>query len=129
MKIRFSYECDSGHRWFKERDEEALEPLEDTYCPDGHEAVICRKERPANIVSVCIRPLERRSANRPSDGFDVGVFQVCLIDVNDFLFWISEAMNAETAIKRANLLIGKSPEESLRLIDRLKMGGQHISKP
>ena len=53
------YQCDLGHEWTVSARQGALERVEDTFCAEGHEAVTCREEPPADRVQLLLRPAAR----------------------------------------------------------------------
>jgi hypothetical protein len=59
MKVYRSYWCDFGHTWEVYVDEDALETEADVICPQGHEAVTCKTEIPADLVRLTILPAAR----------------------------------------------------------------------
>lgn len=58
MKEYRHYGCDCNHSWVLMRESDALELLEDTFCPWGHEAIFLRKRVPTRSLQVSIRPAE-----------------------------------------------------------------------
>lgn len=119
MKINFSYECDHGHVWSVFRDEDAPETDAESKCQDGHPAVTCRKEYPSDIVVITISPAQRFSASRKNDTYDAGLFVVAASNIRGEPVWASKKIVASKANQLVALLIGKTPQEALGIIDRL----------
>lgn len=59
MRVYRSYRCEFGHHWELERKKGEPERVEDTCCPEGHEAVTCQEDEPADEVQVLLRPAAR----------------------------------------------------------------------
>jgi hypothetical protein len=59
MQVFRVYRCDFGHEWVIHKGESVPEDERDVVCPEGHEAVTCHAEYPADEVQVLIRPAAR----------------------------------------------------------------------
>lgn len=59
MKASWLYCCDFGHTWTRYREEDASEMPGDNVCPEGHEAVVLRKQPMLDMVQIAIRPAAR----------------------------------------------------------------------
>ena len=61
MFVHRRYTCDFGHQWIVRRLGGEAEQTGDAICPEGHEAVTCQLEVPADEVQVLLRPAARVS--------------------------------------------------------------------
>lgn len=59
MRVYRCYRCDFGHHWEVEREKDEPERADDTRCSEGHEAVTCNEEEPADEVQIVLRPAAR----------------------------------------------------------------------
>jgi len=59
MRLFRSYQCDEGHHWVVQRQENENERPSDSICPEGHPAITCRVELPVDDVQILISPAAR----------------------------------------------------------------------
>ena len=59
MRLFRSYQCDEGHHWVVQRQENENEQPSDTICPEGHPAITCQVEPPVDDVQILISPAAR----------------------------------------------------------------------
>jgi hypothetical protein len=59
MKVFRNYHCDFGHNWEVYVDENTPETETDCRCTEGHEAITCSTEIPADLVQLTICPAMR----------------------------------------------------------------------
>ena len=59
MRVFREYRCDFGHRWTVTGQQGTPEKPEDAICPEGHAAVTCSEQPPADRVQILIRPAAR----------------------------------------------------------------------
>ena len=59
MRVFRSYQCDEGHHWIVQRQDNENEQPSDAICPEGHPAVTCRIEPSVDDVQILISPAAR----------------------------------------------------------------------
>jgi hypothetical protein len=121
MRVQWDYACDFGHQWSFFRDEHAEERPQDRFCPEGHEYVTLHKARPADLLSVMLRPVafvdEVTGKVRPSDTHFA--YRILLVDREDREVRTSErGYELEEALELAKRFLGREKERALLLWDR-----------
>jgi hypothetical protein len=59
MRVYRRYRCEHGHEWTVTTKQDIPEGTPQTYCPEGHKAITCNEELPADEVQVLLRPAAR----------------------------------------------------------------------
>src|SRR5688572_26726715 len=59
MRVHRLYHCDFGHHWTVVSQQGTPEKAEDRFCLEGHEAVTCNEQLPADRVQLLLRPAAR----------------------------------------------------------------------
>jgi len=111
MKIYKRYRCDKGHEWtvYVHRDDN--EQPEDAQCPDGHIAVTCNEEEPADEVQVLLRSAARIVDSTKGQVWLSGRYFLVLLDNQAQELGVSrENYSWEDVVKLAALFKGKSKD-------------------
>lgn len=113
------YRCDEGHEWTLCRDSNEAERKPDGLCPQGHEAVTCSKELPADEVQVVLRPAARIVDAARGQVWHAGTYWLVLLDRADVELCVSrERYSWDDVIRLAGLFRGSSRERALLLWQR-----------
>jgi hypothetical protein len=114
MRIFRVYRCDFGHQWTVMCQQGDPEEAEDTCCPEGHEAVTCNEELPADEVQVLLRPAARIVDRVTEKVWLTGRYFLVLFDRTDRELCVSkEHYTWDQAIKLAGLFKGKPESRAL----------------
>ena len=82
MKSHFRYRCDFGHQWTISRDPLAPEDPKNPLCPEGHEAVTCQAEEPADEVQIFLQPAARIVDRVRGQKIDAGHYRLIVADLS-----------------------------------------------
>ena len=114
MRAYRRYRCDHGHEWTVITEEQTEEAASETVCPEGHEAVTCNEELPADEVQVLVRPAARIVDRVTGAVAASGRYYLVLLDRNDReLCASSEHFSWQEAVKLAGLFRGKDANRAL----------------
>jgi hypothetical protein len=114
MRVYRRYRCDHGHEWTVTTREGEPESAQDVQCPEGHEAVTCNEEQPADEVQIVLRPATRIVDRVTGKTWDAGRYFVALLDRADQELCVSsEHYTWEEATKLAGLFKGKDESRAL----------------
>lgn len=114
MRVYRRYRCDHGHEWTVTRRQGAPEEVADTRCPEGHEAVTCNEELPADEVQVLFRPAARIVDLVTGKVWHSGQYYVVLLDRADQELCMSRAHYTwDEAARIASLFRGKDKSRAL----------------
>ena len=83
MRVYRTYRCDFGHRWGVAGQTDVPESARDAVCADGHEAVTCQEEFPADEIQVLLRPAARVVDRVTGQVRDGGKYFLVLLDHAD----------------------------------------------
>ncbi len=119
MRVYRRYRCDFGHQWIVQRKQGEAESPEDVNCPEGHEAVTCNEEEPADEVQIVLRPAARVVDRAKGQLGLEGRYWLVLLDRAGAELCSSTAHYSwEQAIRLAELFRGKSPDRALQWWNR-----------
>jgi hypothetical protein len=119
MNVRWVYSCDFGHDWAFFRDEHAEEKPEDLVCPHGHPAVALRKDRPADLLTMVIRPTATEDPVKPEKLYGEGYYQLVLVNRDGVQERASKkAYPLQDILKLCERFAGRLRERVLLLWDR-----------
>ncbi|RMG95521.1 MAG: hypothetical protein D6705_13455 [Deltaproteobacteria bacterium] len=110
------YHCDYGHEWTVATHEGEPEFAQDVQCPEGHEAVTCNEEVPADEVQIVLRPAARIVDRVTGQVWYAGRYYVVLLDRADQELCASRKHYTwEEATKLAEMFKGKDESRALDL--------------
>jgi hypothetical protein len=113
MEVLRRYRCDHGHEWRVVVHEGDPEFPEHTRCPEGHEAVTCVEERPADEVQILIRPAARIVDSVTGQLADDGKYRFILLDRDGGTVEQSSNLYTwEEAVALGRLFRGKTVERA-----------------
>lgn len=114
MRVYRRYRCDQGHEWTVTTREGEPEAAQDIRCTEGHEAVTCNEEQPADEVQIVLRPAARIVDRVTGKTRDAGRYFVALLDRADQELCVSnEHYTWDEATKLAGLFKGKDESRAL----------------
>jgi hypothetical protein len=114
MRVYREYRCDHGHEWTVTSREGAPELAQHTQCPEGHEAVTCSEQQPADEVQIVLRPAARIVDRVTGQTQHQGRYFVALLDRADQELCVStEHYTWEEAVMLANLFKGKDASRAM----------------
>jgi hypothetical protein len=114
MRVYRRYRCDFGHEWTLPRQDDEPERKEDTYCPEGHEAVTCKEEQPADEVQVLLRPAARIVDRVKGQVALSGRYWLLLLDRFDKTLCVSSRdYSWDEAVRLAGLFKGKDHVQAM----------------
>lgn len=116
MRVYRRYRCDHGHEWTVATQQDKVEGAADVVCPEGHEAVTCNEEFPADEVQVLLRPAARVVDRVTGMVSGSGRYFLILLDHADReLCASSKDFSWDDAVKLAGLFKGKDAARALEL--------------
>ena len=119
MDVYRTYRCDFGHKWSVRRSKTQGERPEDTRCPEGHEAITCQVEEPADEVQILIQPAARIVDPVKRQVVEQNKFRLVLLDrTGAELRRSSETYSWDEVIKMSALFRGKTAEHATKWWDR-----------
>lgn len=114
MRVYRVYHCDFGHQWTVTSQQGEPEKVEDTCCSEGHEAVTCNEELPADEVQILLRPAARIVDSVTGQVWLSARYFVVLLDRADQEICVSmEHYSWDESIKLAELFKGKDKARAL----------------
>lgn len=114
MRVYRRYHCDHGHDWTVTTREGEPESAQDVHCPEGHEAVTCNEEQPADEVQFVLRPATRIVDRVTGRTWDAGRYFVALLDRADRELCVSrEHYSWAEATKLAGMIKGQDESRAL----------------
>jgi len=115
MLVYRRYQCDLGHEWVVQRKQGQPEEPGDVECPEGHEAITCNEEEPADVVQILIRPAARIVDKIKNQIALEGRYWVVLLDRSGLELCSSmEHYSWEEAVALATLFRGKDTERAMQ---------------
>lgn len=115
MEVDRLYQCDYGHHWVVQKQKGDAELPEDIICPEGHEAVTCREDEPADEVQLLIRPAAKIVDRVTGQRAHERKYRVLLLDRTGAEICRSNNMYSwEDAITVGSLFREKSVEQAVK---------------
>lgn len=114
MRAYRRYRCDKGHEWTVLTEQDKAEVASEVVCAEGHEAVTCNEELPADEVQLLIRPAARIVDRVTGAVSNSGRYYLALFDSSDReLCSSSEHFTWDEAVKLAWFFKGKNASRAL----------------
>ena len=114
MRVYRRYRCDYGHEWTLIRQKGEPEMEGETRCPEGHEAITCNEEPPADEVQILLRPASRIVDNVTGQIWGSGRYYLVLFDRSDTELCVSmEHYSWDEVVELASLFKSKSVTRAL----------------
>ena len=122
MGVVWQLMCDENHQWSVEAPEGVdLRAAENLFCPEGHEAVTCSAEPPADRVVVTLLPQARVADAARGTVTDADQVSVRVVGLSGAERLVGP-WPIDKAISWARELISCSEVEAWRKLDRLRRG-------
>jgi hypothetical protein len=114
MRVYREYHCDFGHQWTVLSRQGEPEREQDTFCPEGHEAVTCNEQLPADEVQILLRPASRVVDSVTGKVRHSERYYLVLFDRADREMCVSKAdYSWDEVVKLAALFHGKDESRAL----------------
>ncbi len=114
MRLYRRYRCDHGHEWTVVSQEGTREDADQVVCPNGHEAVTCNEELPADEVQIVVRPASRVADRVTGAVLHAERYYLVLLDRADRELCASrQHLSWDEAIQLSALFRGKSASTAL----------------